>query len=82
MTAFEITFGIILMALAAVLVVAVLLQSGKEKSLSGTIVGGAETFFGKNKSKQKDKTLSAITTVLSILFAVMTVVMYIIIATK
>lgn len=31
------------------IIVIVLLQSGKQAGLSGSIAGGAETFFGKNK---------------------------------
>ena len=49
--AIEIIFGIILMVLAAVVSVLVLMQSGKEKSLSGTIAGAGESFFSKNKGK-------------------------------
>ena len=82
MTAFEIIFGIIIMILATFLVLAVLFQSGKEKGLSGSIVGSGETNFGKSKKAKKDAMLSTATTILSIIFAVLTVVMYIIIATK
>ena len=82
MGALEITFGIILIALAIVLVAVVLMQSGKDKSLSGPIVGGAETFFGKSKANRRDKLLSTVTTILSIVFSVLTVVMYIMITTK
>ena len=37
--ALELTLGIILMVLAAVVAVLILMQTGKEKSLSGTIAG-------------------------------------------
>ena len=70
----ELALGIILMVLAAVLVVLVLIQSGKEKSLSGTIAGAGESFFSKNKGKTKEKRLSIITTVFAILFVVLAVV--------
>ena len=43
----EIALGIVICVLALVLVACVLLQSGKDKRLSGTIAGAAETFFGK-----------------------------------
>ena len=72
--------GIILMVLAVFLVVAVLLQSGKDKRLSGTIAGAAETFFGKSKSQARDKVLSRITTILSFVFVVLVVVLYIMLA--
>ena len=56
--------------LALVLVVAVLLQSGKSAGLSGTISGGAETFFGKNKARTLDGMLSRVTTVTAVLFII------------
>ena len=58
-------------------IVAVLLQQGKSKGgLSGTIVGGAETFYGKEKSVQRDKLLSRLTTIAAILFVVLVLVVY------
>ena len=70
------------MLLATVVVVLVLIQSGKEKSLSGTIAGAGESFFTKNKGKSKEKTLSIITTALSIIFVVLAVVFVIFVTTK
>lgn len=72
--------GGVIIALAAVLVVAVLFQSGKEKGLSGSIVGGADSFGGKSKKAKKDAQLNVLTTVLSIVFAVLAVVLYIYVA--
>ena len=66
----EIALGILLIVMAAVLVVCVLLQSGKDKKLSSTITGAADTFFSKGKAKSKDKMLSTITTILAIAFVV------------
>ena len=66
----EIALGILLIVLAAVLVVCVLLQSGKDKKLSSTITGSADTFFSKGKSKSKDKMLSTVTTILAIVVGV------------
>ena len=80
MGALEIVLGIIVCVLAVVLVACVLLQSGKDKRLSGTIAGAAETFFGKTKSQAKDKILSRVTTALSFVFVVLVVVMYIVLA--
>ena len=77
----EIVGGIIIILMAAFLVFAVLMQSGKDKRLSGAIVGGAETFFGKTKAQRWDKVLSTLTTIISIVFAILAVVMYIYIAT-
>lgn len=74
----EIALGIILMVASVFLIVAVLMQSGKSKKLSGTIAGGAETFFGKTKGKAIDKMLSKLTTIIAICFVVLVAVIYII----
>ena len=65
--------GSILIVLAIALIFLVLKQSGKEKGLSGTIAGGAETYFGKNQGQSTDKKLSKATIVLSIVLVVITV---------
>lgn len=74
----EITFGIILCVLAVAVIVCVMLQSGKEKSLSGTITGAGESFFNKSKGKTKEKVLSRVTTILSFVFAVVVIAMYVV----
>ena len=78
--ALELTLGIILMVLAAVVAVLILMQTGKEKSLSGTIAGAGESFFSKNKGKTKERPLSIITSILSIIFVILAVVFVIVIA--
>ena len=78
MNVVEIIIGIALLLMAIFLVVAILMQSGKDKRLSGTIAGGAETFFGKEKASTMDKMLSKVTTIVAIVFAVLVVVMYMI----
>ena len=72
----EIAIGILLIIAAVFLVVAVLLQSGKSHNLSGTIAGGAETFFGKSKASTMDKKLSKLTTVVAIVFVLLVIVSY------
>lgn len=74
----EIVFGIILLVAAVFLTVSVLMQSGKSHNLSGSIAGGAETFFGKTKGKTIDKMLSKMTTVVAIVFALLVIVVYVI----
>ncbi len=73
----ETIFGIVLLVMAVFLVVAVLMQSGKDKRLSGTIAGGAETFFGKSKASHMDKVLSVITTIVAVVFVLVVIAMYI-----
>ncbi len=76
MTTLEIVLGIILLVGAVFLVVAVLMQHGKAKNLSGTIAGGAETFFGKTKGRAIDKVLSTVTSVVAVVFVVLVIAVY------
>ena len=72
----QIAIGIVLILAAIFLVVAVLMQSGKSHNLSGTIAGGAETFFGKSKASTMDKKLSKLTTIVAVVFVVLVLVAY------
>ena len=72
------TLGAILLALAIALVILVLLQQGKDKKLSGAIAGGSDTFYGKNKTADKDKVLSIVTGVIAVVFVGIVVAMYLI----
>ena len=76
----EIILCIAILLMSVVLIFLVLMQSGKDKKLSGSIAGGADTFFGKSKVKSNDKMLSRATTALSIVFVVVMVALYIIVA--
>ncbi len=69
--------GIILLVFAVFLIVAVLMQQGKSHNLSGTIAGGAETFFGKSKAQSINKKLSVLTTVVAIVFVVLVCTVYV-----
>ena len=71
--------GSILIALSVALIVLVLMQSGKDKGLSGTIAGGAETFFGKNKGSSMDKILSRITIAISVAVVALVIALIILI---
>ena len=74
----ELALGIILIVLSVALTVMVLFQSSKDSRLSGTIAGGAETFFGKTKGSSIDKLLSKLTIVASVLIVIVTVALIII----
>ena len=80
MGALEIVLGIIIIVMAVFLIALVLLQSGKDKRLSGTIAGAAETFFAKGKSKTRDKMLAKITTAVSFVFVILVIILYIAVA--
>ncbi len=79
MTTIEITLGIILLVMAVFLTIAVMLQSGKDKK-SGVISGGAETFFGKSNVTTADKILNRLTIAVSIAFALIVIIMYVIVS--
>lgn len=74
----EIVLGVILLIAAVFLIISVLMQNGKAHNLSGTIAGGAETFFGKNKGSTMDKMLSKVTSIVAVVFCVIVVIMYIV----
>ena len=67
----------VLLVCAAVITGAVVLQKSNE-GLSGTIAGGSETYYGKDKSNQKGKKLFKITLIAAIVFAIAVLAVYII----
>ncbi len=78
MTWLNIVLAILLFISAIFLIVAVLLQSGKSKGVSGAITGGSsETYFGRNKGKSRDKKLSLLTTIVAIVFVVLALVAFV-----
>ncbi len=75
---FEWIMGGALVVMAIFLLVVVLMQTGKDKRLSGTIGGGSsDTYYGQNKGKSRDRVLSILTTVVAIIFVVLVVVFYV-----
>lgn len=68
----------VLLVCAAFIVVAVVLQKSNEEGLSGTISGGAETFYGKDKSSHADRALYKWTLIAAIIFAVTVLVVFVI----
>jgi preprotein translocase subunit SecG len=54
------------------LIISILLQSSKSAGLSGSIAGGAETFFGKKKGM--DQKLSRISSVLGAIFFIIPII--------
>lgn len=73
MTALKVVLTVLHLIIAFGLIAVVLFQSSKSEGLSGSIAGGAETFFGKNKGKTMDGVLAKCTVVLAILFVVTSV---------
>lgn len=65
------TVNILLIIVTIIMIVLVLLQSGKSEGLSGAISGGAEQLFGKQKARGIDLFLHRGTIVTGILFFVL-----------
>jgi preprotein translocase subunit SecG len=76
----ELILGIVLALISLGLIVAVLLQPGKDKRLSGAIAGGADTFMAKGKAGKLDQILGKITVAMCIVFFVVILVLYCIVA--
>ena len=77
MSALTIVLAILLFISAIFLIVAVLMQSGKDKG-TGVVTGdSSETYFGKNKGKSKEKKLALITTIVAIIFVVLAIVAFV-----
>ena len=76
----EIILAILLGVISLGLIVAVLMQPGKDKRLSGAIAGGADTFFAKGKAGKWDQLLGKITVAMCIAFFVLILVMYCVVA--
>ena len=67
----------LLLVCAIFIVVAVTLQKSGDEGLSGTIAGGSETYYGKDKGPSKEKILGKWTLIVSIVFAVAVIVVYV-----
>jgi preprotein translocase subunit SecG len=76
----EIILAVLLGVISLGLIVAVLMQPGKDKRLSGAIAGGADTFFAKGKAGKWDQLLGKITVAMCIAFFVLILVMYCLVA--
>ena len=78
MEVLTIVLGIILIVLSVALSVLVMMQSGKDKKLSGAIAGGSDSFYGKTKGSDRSKLLSILTSAVAVVFVVLVFVMYIV----
>lgn len=79
MTALSIVLDIVLILISLVLIAAVLMQQGQRQGL-GAIAGGAETFFGKNKSRGLDGKLQKITKIAAVVFIILAIATTIVVA--
>lgn len=70
-------FTIIFLIASLVLIVSVLMQSGKSSGLSGSIGGGAEQLFGKQKGRSMDAMFEKATSVAAVVFMISAIVLLI-----
>ncbi|MTI66383.1 MAG: preprotein translocase subunit SecG [Firmicutes bacterium] len=61
-------FTVLIIVSSLILIASILLQSGKSAGLSGSIAGGAESLWGKNKGRSYEAILSKVTTASAIIF--------------
>ena len=73
----ETVIGVLLIIMGIFLIISVLMQSSKDHRLSGSIAGGAETFFGKQKGKTLDALFNKLTTIVTIIFVVLVLALYV-----
>ena len=71
----ETIIGYALIVMGIFLIISVLMQSSKNHRISGSIAGGAETFFGKNKANTLDGILEKATAVVAVLFIITSIVL-------
>ena len=74
MAALRIVLTIILIIVSIAFTVIVLMQEGKSAGL-GAISGAAETYWGKNKGRSMEGALVKLTTVLGVVFMVLSIVL-------
>lgn len=70
----EVLFQILILVSSIFLIVTIMLQPSKSEGL-GTIGGGAEKIWGKNKARGFEETLSKLTIISAILFIISALVL-------
>ena len=71
----EIFLTVLEVIASIVLIVVVLLQSGKEAGLSGALAGNSDTYLSKNKKGGMDKLLATSTKWVALVWVVLTLVL-------
>lgn len=75
MAVLKVVFTALLIIAELFLIIVVLLQSGKSAGLSGSIAGGAETFFGKHKARSFEGKLQRLTKVAAAAFIIIALIL-------
>ena len=75
---FEYILLALLFAASVFLIGAVTIQKSSDEGLSGTIAGGSDTYYGRDKSKQSGKLLNKWTLIIAAVFVALVLVVYVI----
>lgn len=68
----ELISGIVLIVVSVLVIIITLLQESKDRNMSAINGSAGESFFDKNSSRSKEAKLSKVTTILTIIFFVVT----------
>lgn len=68
----------LLLVCALFIVIAVTLQKSGDEGLSGAISGGSDTYYGKDKSANKEKLLGKWTLIATVIFALAVIAVFVI----
>ena len=66
---------IIVAVVSVIMIIVVCLQEGKSAGLSGSISGGSDTYWSRNKRRSKEGRLEKITIVLMVIFFVVAILL-------
>ncbi len=68
MNALEIVSGVVLLIASILIILIVMLQSGRESNMSASFTGVADSYLGRNQSRTKEARLEKLTKILAIVF--------------
>ena len=75
---FEYILLSLLLVAAVFLVVSVTIQKTSDEGLSGTIAGGSDTYYGRDKSRRSGRLLNKWTLIVAAVFVLIVIVVYVI----
>ena len=68
MNVIEIVSGVVLLIASILIILIVMLQSGRESNMSASFTGVADSYLGRNQSRTKEARLERLTKILAIVF--------------
>lgn len=81
MNAIEIVSGVLLLISSVLIIMIVMMQSGRESNMSASFTGvSSDSYLGRNQSRTKEARLEKLTKILAIVFFVVTLAVNIVTA--